>query len=135
MRFSIRYKFTIGLLIIFCICFNVMTIYINNMTLQNNKRIISNELVASQRDLNIYFKQYIIINNIKETSAEVEKNCDEIGTALASKLNNRILLYKKDGSLLLDTDYSAGQLYLNDGTIVKDDFSDLKEALKGGKQR
>lgn len=105
------------------------------MTLQNNKRIISNELAASQRDLNIYFKQYIIINNIKETSADVEKNCDEIGTALASKLNNRILLYKKDGSLLLDTDYSAGQLYLNDGTIVKDDFSDLKEALKGGKQR
>lgn len=138
MKFSIRYKFTIGLLLIFCLSFNLMTLFINNIVMKNNEKVISNELLSSQRDLNIYYKQFVMINSIQVSSEDFEKYSSSIGSALSSKLNNRIVLYKKDGSLLLDTDYSNGNMYLNLGNIysdvenfIEDDFKDLEFAVKG----
>lgn len=131
MRFSIRYKFAIGLLIIFCLSFNFMTMFINNMVMENNKKVISNELLSSQRDINIYFKQFLMISSIKSNTDDFQKHSSDIGTALSLKLNNRIILYKKDGTLLLDTDYSNGNIYSSDEKSIKDDFNDLKSALEG----
>ena len=131
MKFSIRYKFAIGLLLIFCLCFNLMTLFINNIVMENNKKVISNELLGSEKDLNIYCKQFVMINSIKANSEEFEKYSSKIGSALSSKLNNRIILYKKDGSLLLDTDYSDGNMYSDGGNSIEDDFKDLKLAIKG----
>jgi len=131
MKFSIRYKLAIGLLLIFSLCFNIMTMFINNIIMKNNEKVISSELLVSQRDLNIYFKQFVMINNITANQEEFEKYSSKIGSGLSSKLNNRIVLYKKDGSLIFDTDYSDGNMYSDDGTVIEDDFKDLEVAIKG----
>lgn len=131
MKFSIRYKFAIGFLLIFCLCFTFMTIFINNIVMVNNEKIISNELLSSQTDINIYFKQFLMINSIKSNSGEFEKRSNDIGAALCSKLNTRIVLYKKDGSLLLDTDNSNGNMFSDSGKLITDSFMDLKYAVNG----
>lgn len=131
MKFSVRYKLAIGLLLIFCVCFNLMTMFINNIIMKNNEKVISSELLISQRDLNIYFKQFAMINDIAASQEEFEKHSSKIGSGLSLKLNNRIVLYKKDGSLVFDTDYNDGNMYLEDGIAIEDDFSDLELAVKG----
>lgn len=130
MKFSIRYKFAIGFLLIFCLCFTFMTLLINNIVMVNNEKVISNESLNSQTDLNIYFKQFFMINSIKSNTSDFEKNSIDIGAALSSKLNSRIVLYKKNGSLLLDTDDSNGNMYSDSGKLT-DDFMDLRSAVKG----
>ncbi|WP_026884821.1 HAMP domain-containing protein [Clostridium akagii] len=131
MKFSIRYKFTIGFLLIFCLCFTFITIFINNIVIVNNEKVISNELLSSQTDINTYLKQFLMINSIKSNSGEFEKKSSDIGAALSSKLNTRIVLYKKDGSLLLDTDNSNGNMFSDSGKLITDSFMDLKSAVKG----
>lgn len=131
MKFSVRYKFAIGLLLIFCLCFNLMTVYINNIVMKNNEQVINSELLDSQRDLDIYFKQFVIINDMTASQEDFEKNFSEIGTALSSKLNNRIVLYKKDGNLIFDTDHSDGNMYSDSGAVIEDDFMDLELAVEG----
>lgn len=131
MKISIRYKFTIGLLIIFCLFFNIMSLLINNTIMKNNEKVISNELENSERDLNTYFEQFLVLNNIRLNSNDFEKYSMDIGGALSSKLNYKVELYKNDGKLLLNIDYSSGNTYSAIENLVKDDFKDLHSALKG----
>lgn len=131
MKFSIRYKSAIGLLFIFCISFNIMNYFINKIVIENNKKVISGEMLSSQRDINIYFKQYLMLNDIKSNETSFKKHVENIAGALSSKLNNRVMLYKKDGKLIFDTDYSNGSIYLGEEGTLKDNYEDLKLALKG----
>jgi signal transduction histidine kinase len=131
MRFSIKYKFTIGLLIIFCFSFNLMTLFMDNIVMENNKKVISDELSSSERDINIYFNQYLIINGIDESNNGIEKNADTIADGLATQLNNRIVLYKNNGKLLLDTEYNNGNLFSDVDNKYVDNFKDLTLSLKG----
>ncbi|EHJ01705.1 integral membrane sensor signal transduction histidine kinase [Clostridium sp. DL-VIII] len=131
MRFSIRYKFAIGLLVIFCFAFNFMTFFISNIVMKNNQNIIKGELLSSQRDLNIYCKQFLAINNIKPNEDDFNMHVNFIGTAISLKVNNRIVLYRNDGTLLLDTDYGKGDIYSDIGDSIDDGLEDLKSAIKG----
>lgn len=71
-----------------------MTVFINNIVMKNNEQVINSELLVSQRDLGIYFKQFVIMNDMTASQEDFEKNSSKIGSALSSKLNNRIVLYK-----------------------------------------
>lgn len=126
MKFSIRYKFAIGLLIVCGISFNVMSFFMNKIVIENNKKIISDELLSSQRDLNIYFKQFLVINKIDINENDFEKHAEDIASGIAAKINNRVVLYKNNGDLLFDTDYDSGNISLSG----KDDYEDVKLSIK-----
>lgn len=131
MKFSIRYKFAIGFLLIFCISFNCITIFVQNAVMKNNEKIISDEFLDSQRDLDVYLNQYVIINKITNDTNSFDNYCEKIGLAVNSKINDRIMIYSCGGNLMYDSDYNNGNLYLNDGTVINDDFSDLNIAING----
>ncbi|WP_446897374.1 ATP-binding protein [Clostridium sp. LBM24168] len=131
MKVSIRYKFIIGFMVIFCFFFNIMSLFINNIIIKNNEKIISDELENSQKDLNIYFQQFLVLNNIRLNSGNFEKYAINIGAALSSKLNSKIRLYKNDGKLLLNIDYSNVSDYSDVENFRKDDFKDVRFASKG----
>ena len=124
MKFSIRYKFAIGFLFIFCISFNCITLFINNMVIKNNEKVISDEFKVFQRDVDIYLNQYLIINN-----TNFEDNYEKIGLALSSKVNSRVMIYSNIGEIKYDSDYNNGNLYLEDGTPIQDDLIDLNKAI------
>ena len=131
MKFSIRYKFAVGLLLIFYLSFNIMNLFISNIIIKNNQKVISNELLSNQKDINIFLKQYFLINGIKANQADFEENGAGIASALALKLNNRIVLYKNDGNILWDTDYNEGKLFLEALSPPVDDKKDLNLAVAG----
>lgn len=131
MKFSIRYKFAIGFLLIFCASFNLITIFINEIVLKNNEKVIADEFLVYQRDIEMYLNQYSIINNIRYDENSFDEYCEKIGSALNSKTNDRIILYSKDGHVVFDSDYNNGNLYLSQGTVIEDDLSDIKLSIKG----
>ncbi|MGG7199148.1 ATP-binding protein [Clostridium butyricum] len=131
MKFSIRYKFAIGFLLIFCTSFNCITLFVNQIVVKNNQKIIYDEFQSSQRDIDMYLNQYMIINDIIYDENNLNEYFQKIGSALNSKLNERIILYSKSGNIAYDSDYNNGNLYLSNGTMVNDDFSDFKSAVNG----
>ena len=131
MKFSIRYKFAIGLLFVFCLSFSAMSFFMNKIVMENNRKVISDELLNSQRDLNIYFKQFLIINKIDINQNDFEKHGEGIADGLAIKMNNKVVLYKNNGSLLFDSDYGGGNIFSGENVNIKDSHEDLKLAIKG----
>ncbi|WPC44008.1 HAMP domain-containing sensor histidine kinase [Clostridium sp. JS66] len=124
MKFSIRYKFGIGLFLIFGLSFNIMCFFMNKIILENNKKVIKEELSVSQKDLNIYVKQYLSLNKIDNSKEAFEENKENIGSALNARINDRVVLYNLNGNMIFDSSYNNGKIY------DKDDYEDLKLALK-----
>ena len=98
--------------------------------MENNKKVISEELLNSQIDLNIYFKQFLMINKIEFNEKDFEKHVGDIAGGIASKINNRVVLYGNNGELLFDTDYSNGDMYSGAKEVLKDNYEDLKLSTK-----
>lgn len=133
MKFSIRYKFMVGLIIIFCIGFNVISFFMNKIIVDNSKRIISKEFATNKKDLDLYLRQFMMMNNIKNNEKDFEEHINEISEALSLKLDDRVIFYKNNGQLLLDTVYADGDVltfYTVDKNI-RDNKEDLKAAFTG----
>ncbi|MBC2399964.1 HAMP domain-containing sensor histidine kinase [Clostridium tetanomorphum] len=132
MKFSLRYKFVVGLIIIFCIGFNVMSFFMNKIIVNNNKEIIKKEFSTSIKDLSLYLRQFMTMNNIKNNEKDFEERINEISEALSLKIDDRVMFYKNNGQLLLDTTYADGDIlaFNNEYKNIKDSKEDLKEALK-----
>ncbi|WP_027626012.1 HAMP domain-containing sensor histidine kinase [Clostridium lundense] len=133
MKFSIRYKFMVGLIIIFCIGFNVISFFMNKIIVDNSKRIISKEFATNKKDLDLYLRQFMMMNNIKNNEKDFEEHINEISEALSLKLDDRVTFYKNNGQLLLDTAYADGDVltfYTVDKNII-DNKEDLKAAFTG----
>ncbi|SFU72017.1 Signal transduction histidine kinase [Clostridium sp. DSM 8431] len=128
MKFSIKYKFVTGFLFILCISFNFITFTVNKIVASNNEKIITDEFLTAQRDISMYLNQYFIIN---DKNIDLNETPNKIGLALSSKINDRIILYSKDGEFIFDSDYNNGILYLNNGISIEDDYSDLNSAIHG----
>ncbi|CDI48498.1 HAMP domain-containing sensor histidine kinase [Clostridium tetani] len=133
MKFSLRYKFTVGLIIIFCIGFNVMSFFMNKIIVDNSKKIISKEFVDNRKDLSLYIRQFMMMNNIKNDEDDFQQNINEISEALSLKLDDRVIFYKNNGQLLLDTAYADGDvlIFYNINKDIKDNKEDLKTAFTG----
>lgn len=95
MKFSLRYKFVVGLIIIFCIGFNVMSFFMNKIIVNNNKEIIKKEFSTSIKDLSLYLRQFMTMNNIKNNEKDFEERINEISEALSLKIDDRVMFYKK----------------------------------------
>lgn len=133
MRISIRYKFIIGLLFIFCVGFNLISFITGNIIVQNNKDVIKNELLNNGRDSVFFIKQYLKLNSIEETVEGFRKKTEDIALALSLKLDDRVIIYSKSGDFLFDTAYEKGNsiIYDNNDENVMGKKEDLKLAKKG----
>lgn len=110
MRLSIINKFVFGLLIIFGIGYIVMSFFINNIIVENNKMIIKKNLLPFQRDLSLYIKQYF---ELKESELSINNfidNAENIASELSFKVDDRIIVYSYDGEFLFDSANAKGQI-------------------------
>ncbi|OMH19765.1 histidine kinase, partial [Clostridium pasteurianum] len=128
MKFTIKYKFSIGILLIFCLSFNAMNYFMDKIIIQNNKKVISNELLNSQRDLNIFIRQFMLINNMDISQNGFHVNRESIGNGLASKINNRVILYSNSGDFIFDSEDANGYIFSQETKKLSDDHADLKMA-------
>lgn len=128
MKLSIKYKATVGLLIIFCIGYNLISLITSRVILQNNEKIISKEFLRAQREGTFYINQYFSFNNLDKSTRVFEKESEKIASELSSKLDDRMIFYDVNGIFLFDT------AYLNGNTLDKnhnklDTKKDIKLAI------
>lgn len=132
MRLSIRYKFIVGLLCIFCVGFNLIDFLMDKIATENNKEIITKEFLNYQRDSAFYIRQYLKINSISENSKEFSQKVGDIASALSLKLDDRVIMYSTEGQFLFDTAYENGEIdiYDNKEKSIKDNKEDIELAMK-----
>ncbi|MCY6371650.1 sensor histidine kinase [Clostridium ganghwense] len=112
MKLTIRYKFVVGFLVIFCIGFTTMSFFLNKIIIKNNEKIIKKELLSFQKDLTIYLRQYLKLKQIKLEENNFKKNAGEIGTVLAVKFDDRAIIYSRKGEFLYDSAYENGEILI-----------------------
>ncbi|MFD3157737.1 ATP-binding protein [Haloimpatiens sp. FM7330] len=137
MKLSIRYKFIVGLLCIFCIGFNLLSFVTNKIVIENNKKVVTKELLNQQRDSVFFIRQYLKLNDIDENVQTFNQKVGDVASALSLKLDDRVIMYSKDGKFLFDTAYEKGKVFIYDnengdgqGEYIKDNKKDLKLAIK-----
>ncbi len=113
MKYSIRYKFAIGLLIIFGLSYVFMSYSMNKIVMNNNRQVIHKELLSSQKDLNIYLKQYMMLNKIEIKQEDFQNHISQISDAIVLKLNNSVILFNSNGEEIFDSDKGTVNNKLN----------------------
>lgn len=105
MKFSIKYKFLIGLLIIFCISFNLLSFFLNKVSFKNNEKIIASELYDKQRDIYFYLSNYIKQNKLDINEENMKVQAQSMALQVSSKIEGRVSMYNTKGEFLFDTEY------------------------------
>lgn len=133
MKVSLKYKFAVGLLLIFCSGYTVMSFFINSMIIANNKNIIKKEMASLQKDLTSYLKQYCELQKADLNSYFFEKNAKDITVELADKIGDRIIMYSNKAVFLQDSAGMNGKLinYTEGDNIGKTDNIDLSFSVRG----
>ncbi|WDV45020.1 HAMP domain-containing sensor histidine kinase [Clostridiaceae bacterium M8S5] len=125
MRFSLRYKMTVFLLIIFSVIFAITSIFVSSTINRNNNQIIKEDIAKHSYNISLYLIQYLKSNGISANPKAFAENVSNIGTVLSNKFEERFIIYSNNGNFLFDSIYDNGNVdeIMNSG----DDF---KAALK-----
>jgi signal transduction histidine kinase len=124
MKMSIKHKFIIGFLVIFYIGYNTMSFFMNKLIVENNKEIISKELVTFEKDLNTYLRQYFELKNTDMYSNNFNNSSNGIASDLSIKVGNRIMLYSYEGKFLVDSANANGKVLNYEDSDNKNNYSD-----------
>ncbi|KEI03648.1 sensor histidine kinase [Clostridium botulinum] len=129
MRISIKYKVVVGLLFIFCIGFNMISIVTSKIIMKNNKEIISKEFLNAQRDGTFYVNEYFKQNSVNKSLKGFENKVEEITFLLSAKLDDRVIVYSNKGKFLFDTIYFKGDIFGEDNNKLIDNKKDINLAI------
>ncbi|MBU3127528.1 HAMP domain-containing sensor histidine kinase [Clostridium tagluense] len=124
MKMSIKRKFIIGFLVIFYIGYNTMSFFMNKLIVENNKEIISKELVTFEKDLNTYLRQYFELKNKDMYSNNFNNSSNGIASDLSIKVGNRIMIYSYEGKFLVDSANANGKVLNYEDSDNKNNYSD-----------
>ncbi|MEL5897904.1 HAMP domain-containing sensor histidine kinase [Clostridium sporogenes] len=122
MKISVRYKMLISFSFVFFIGIIVLIYSTEKIINNNNEYIIEKEMKQVRKDIDIYLKQYFILNDIQPNKSVFKVEGKDITEELSYKIGDEITLYSQRGEILWD---SYGQ------KDNKDSEEDLKLALKG----
>lgn len=106
-----------------------MSFFINKLIIQNNEKVIKKELLFFQKDLNLYIRQYFEIENKEINDKNFENDAENLVKKLASKIENRAIVYSNNGKLLADSANANGEI-LNYEDISNNDRKYGNEDLK-----
>lgn len=110
MKFSIKYKFLIGLLVIFCISFNLLSFFLNKASFKNNEKIIASELYDKQKDIYFYLLNYIKQSKSDINEANMKVQAQGMALQVSSKIESRVSMYNTKGEFLFDTEYGEEKI-------------------------
>ncbi len=122
MKISVRYKMLISFSFVFFIGIIVLIYSTEKIINNNNEYIIEKEMKQVRKDIDIYLKQYFILNDIQPNKSVFKVEGKDITEELSYKIGDEVTLYSQSGEILWDS-------YADKGN--KDSHEDLKLALKG----
>ena len=133
MKISIRYKFIIGFLSIFCIGYMIMSFYLSKAVVDTNNNIIKRSLLSFQKELVLYIDQYFESEDLNMNDTGFYDHPDRFAEKLSSKTESRIIVYSNEGDYLSDS-ANANGIVLNYEDLDKQnkDFGndDIKMAIE-----
>ena len=123
MKISIQHKFLFGFSIILLVALIVQIYFINNVVQKNNEDTISKELLIEKRNTDIYFRQFVLLNNLDQMDISNQADNAQLVSAISSSTGNRILLYSMKGDFIYDSNQAAD--------VILGSNDDLKLAKEG----
>ncbi|MBD5638935.1 HAMP domain-containing protein [Clostridium botulinum] len=122
MKISVRYKMLISFSFVFFIGIIALIYSTEKIINNNNEYIIEKEMKQVRKDIDIYLKQYFILNDIQPNKSVFKVEGKDITEELSYKIGDEITLYSQSGEILWDSYAEKDN---------KDSHEDLKLALKG----
>lgn len=120
MKYSIQSKILVWFSIIVFIGLASLLFVSYQITEQNTAKIIENDMIAVKKNLDVYLKQYFLINNKELNEKNLLDNADNISRELGSEIGNKVEIYNL-----------TGEKISNFLTLDKLDNSDLLKAVNG----
>ncbi|KAJ50607.1 signal transduction histidine kinase [Clostridium tetanomorphum] len=122
MKLSIRYKILVSFSFVFLIGITLLIYSTEKIINKNNEFIIKNEMIQGRKDIDMYLKQYFVLNNIEPSKSVFKIDGKNIVEELSYKVGDEVILYSDKGELLWKT---------YDNNEIKSDNKELKLALEG----
>lgn len=120
MKYSIQNKILIWFSIIIFIGLTSLIFVSYKITEQNTDHIIQNEMIETKKNLDLYLKQYFLINNKKLNEKNLLSDADAISEELSQGVGNKVEIYTSKGEKVSN--------FLTTENISGDDLS---KAVKG----
>ncbi|MBK1811187.1 HAMP domain-containing histidine kinase [Clostridium sp. YIM B02505] len=121
MKYSIQYKIFIYFSIIIFIALSSLLFVSYKLTEKNNGNIINSDMIGAKRNLDIYLKQYFLINNMELTKKNFLLEAEEISSQLTAQIGNKVEVFDMEGKNISN----------NNPSITKYDSKDITEAIEG----
>ncbi|WP_026883961.1 sensor histidine kinase [Clostridium akagii] len=122
MKYSIQQKIIVYFSIIIFIGLSSIAFISYNITNQNTKNIVKNDMIVAKRNIDIYLKQYFLFNNLEATKTSISSEAEDISNQLSTQMGNTVDIYDLNGKKLSHSSEIAA-------TIKKSD--DLEKAING----
>lgn len=122
MKYSIQYKIFIYFSIIIFIALSSLLFVSYKLTERNNENIIKSDMVETKRNLDIYLKQYFLINNMELSKKNFLLEAQEISSQLTAQIGNKVEVFDIEGKNISNSDL---------GSINRSKEEDIVEATKG----
>ena len=103
MKLSIRYKILISFSFVFLIGISVLIYTTERIINNNNEFIIKNEMIQGRKDIDIYLKQYFVLNNVEPSKSIFKIDGKNIIEELSFRVGQDVTLYSNKGELLWTT--------------------------------
>lgn len=122
MKYSIQQKIIIYFSIIIFIGLSSITFIAYNITNQNTKDIVKNDMIGAKRNIDVYLKQYFLFNNLEATKTSISSQAEDISNQLSTQMGNTVDIYDLNGKKL-----SFG----SEPTATIKESEDLAKAING----
>ncbi|MFD3155897.1 ATP-binding protein [Haloimpatiens sp. FM7330] len=121
MKSSIQYKILFSFSIVIFLVLASLIFVLQSTVDKNNEKVLNNEMIQTKKDLDVYLKQYFLINNMEANKTAFKVEGNNISQELSYKVGSNVVIYDKNGKIISD--------FANE--YMKVDNSDLKRAIKG----
>ncbi len=115
MRYSIQNKILIWFSIIIFIGLSSLIFVSYKITEQNTEHIIQNDMIEAKKNLDLYLKQFFLINNKALNETNLLDRADVISKELSSNIGNSVDIYNTKGEKISN--------FLSSDNINNDDIS------------
>ncbi|WP_127483768.1 sensor histidine kinase [Paenibacillus ehimensis] len=122
MKFSIRLKILIYVLIVLFVGLSGLTFAAYYTTEQNTKRVIKADMMEAKKNLDIYLSQYLLFNNMDSSETSIMADAENISKQLTAQVGSTVDIYDRKGQKLSSNSAPIAAL---------DDSEDLERAIKG----
>ncbi len=115
MRYSIQNKILIWFSIIIFIGLSSLIFISYKITEQNTEHIIQNDMIEAKKNLDLYLKEFFLINNKELNETNLLDRADVISKELSSNIGNNVDIYNTKGEKISN--------FLSSDNINNDDIS------------